>query len=64
MTNSQLVLRKMRSDALTSDPRAQVLVAPPGTNPKDYLQGPKRGGGRGRGGRRGRGRGNNRMNVD
>ncbi|THU85045.1 hypothetical protein K435DRAFT_822532 [Dendrothele bispora CBS 962.96] len=58
---------KMRSDALTSDPRAQVLVAPPGTNPKEYLQAPRRGRGRGRGGRRGgRGRGNNghRMNID
>ncbi|GAV99218.1 hypothetical protein LENED_000661 [Lentinula edodes] len=41
---------KMRSDALTSDPRAQVLVAPPGADPKDYIQAPARGrGGRGRG---------------
>ncbi|KAF5345338.1 hypothetical protein D9758_008422 [Tetrapyrgos nigripes] len=60
---------KMRSDALTSDPRAQVLVAPPGVDPKDYVQAPRRGGGRGRGrggrrGGRGRGNNNNRMNVD
>ncbi|KAE9392505.1 hypothetical protein BT96DRAFT_830501 [Gymnopus androsaceus JB14] len=50
---------KMRSDSLTSDPRAQVLVAPPGTNPKDYVQAPPRGRGRGRGrgGRRGGGGG-------
>ncbi|RXW19206.1 hypothetical protein EST38_g6642 [Candolleomyces aberdarensis] len=55
---------KMRSDALVqSDPRAQVLVAPPGAKESDYVQGrggSKRGnGGRGRGGRGGgrRGRG-------
>ncbi|KIK61145.1 hypothetical protein GYMLUDRAFT_589912 [Collybiopsis luxurians FD-317 M1] len=47
---------KMRSDSLTSDPRAKVLVAPPGADPKDYIQGP----GRGRGGGRGRGRGGRR----
>lgn len=53
------MFRKMRSDSLTSDPRAQVLVAPPGTNPKDYVQAPPRGRGRGRGrgGRRGGGGG-------
>ncbi|KAF8070776.1 hypothetical protein FPV67DRAFT_1488687 [Lyophyllum atratum] len=56
---------KMRSDSLLrADPRAQVLVAPPGANPADYVQapsnaghnGPRRGGGfrGGRGGRRGR----------
>ncbi|KAJ3748521.1 hypothetical protein DFH05DRAFT_1438681 [Lentinula detonsa] len=54
---------KMRSDALTSDPRAQILVAPPGADPKDYVQGPARGRGgrgRGRGGRRGGGGGGGR----
>lgn len=46
--------RKMRSDAMIKDPRAQVLVAPPGTDPAEYTQ--SRGGrGRGRGGRRGQG---------
>ncbi|GLB37769.1 putative vesicle-mediated transport [Lyophyllum shimeji] len=31
---------KMRSDSLLhADPRAQVLVAPPGANPADYIQG-------------------------
>lgn len=62
--------RKMRSDALTSDPRAQVLVAPPGADPKDYIQAPARGRGgrgRGRGGRRGggggRGRDRDRMDM-
>ncbi|KAJ3934521.1 MAG: hypothetical protein NXY57DRAFT_666748 [Lentinula lateritia] len=61
---------KMRSDALTSDPRAQVLVAPPGADPKDYIQAPARGRGgrgRGRGGRRGggggRGRDRDRMDM-
>ena len=54
----------MRSDALRDDPRAHILLAPPGTNPADYVQvptGPRAGGlrrgvgGRGRGGgRRGR----------
>ncbi|KAJ7782750.1 hypothetical protein B0H16DRAFT_1658258 [Mycena metata] len=58
---------KMRSDSLLhADPRAQVLVAPPGANPADYVQAPsgprngngqRRGGGRGRGGRRGGGGG-------
>jgi hypothetical protein len=62
----------MRSDSiLKEDPRAQVLVAPPGTKPEEYSQGPsgrggRRGGrgGRGRGGRRGGGRGGNRMELD
>ncbi|KAG6920171.1 hypothetical protein DXG01_004939 [Tephrocybe rancida] len=55
---------KMRSDSLLrtgADPRAQVLLAPPGTNPSDYTQGPAntRQGGqrRGRGGRGGGGGG-------
>ncbi|KAJ7244175.1 hypothetical protein B0H12DRAFT_1022606 [Mycena haematopus] len=70
---------KMRSDSLLhADPRAQVLVAPPGANPADYVQasggrngnGPGRrgGSGRGRGGRRGGGKrggnGGGRMDVD
>ncbi|KAJ6593543.1 hypothetical protein B0H19DRAFT_1056079 [Mycena capillaripes] len=70
---------KMRSDSLLrADPRAQVLVAPPGANPADYVQTPsgprnggawrRGGGGRGsRGGRRGgakRGKGGGRMDVD
>ncbi|TFK23932.1 hypothetical protein FA15DRAFT_670020 [Coprinopsis marcescibilis] len=50
---------KLRSDALlNSDPRAHILVAPPGTNPAEYVQdsrGGRRGGGRGGRGRRGRG---------
>lgn len=45
----------MRSDAMVSDPRASVLLAPPGADPKDYTQ-QTGGNGRGRGGRRGRGR--------
>ena len=51
-----MVGRKMRSDSiLASDPRASVLVAPPGADPKDYTQQqarPRRGrrGFRGRGG--------------
>lgn len=54
----------MRSDSLIhADPRAQILLAPPGANPADYIQAPtgprssnprRGGGGRGRGGRRGR----------
>jgi len=64
--------RKMRSDSIiASDPRASVLVAPPGADPKDYTQQqsrPRGRGGRGRGGRRGGGvSGNNRkgaMDVD
>lgn len=69
----------MRSDSLIhADPRAQVLVAPPGTNVADYLPsnsdsrgggGSRRGGfGRGgRGGRRGKrggNSGNGQMDVD
>jgi hypothetical protein len=72
--------RKMRSDSIiASDPRASVLVAPPGTDPKLYTQqshsnsrpdGQKwhRGGrGRGRGGRGRRGGGGERgagMDID
>ncbi|KAJ4471617.1 hypothetical protein J3R30DRAFT_3836380 [Lentinula aciculospora] len=62
---------KMRSDALTSDPRAQIMIAPPGADPKDYIQAPARGRGnrgRGRGGRRGggggRGRDRDRMDMN
>ncbi|KDQ55135.1 hypothetical protein JAAARDRAFT_60096 [Jaapia argillacea MUCL 33604] len=59
---------KMRSDSiLASDPRAQVLIAPPGTDPKEYAPQSSwrggRGGGRGRGGRR-RGGGGARMDLD
>lgn len=68
----------MRSDSLINvDPRAQVLVAPPGTNLADYLSpspesrgrgGGRRGGfSRGRGGRRGKrggNGGNGQMDVD
>jgi len=54
---------KMRSDSIVaSDPRATVLVAPPGTDPKDYTQQqfrPRRGGGGRRGGAR-----KNVMDVD
>src|SRR4051812_1063222 len=56
--------RKMRSDSLLKeDPRAHVLVAPPGADPADYMPAGSssrgngrrgRGGGRGRGGRGGR----------
>ncbi|KAI0645297.1 hypothetical protein C8Q79DRAFT_911692 [Trametes meyenii] len=54
---------KLRSDELLGqDPRAHVLVAPPGANPKDYVQRPARGRGRGRG--RGRRGGAARMDVD
>jgi len=55
---------KMRSDSLLKeDPRAHVLVAPPGADPADYMPAGSssrgngrrgRGGGRGRGGRGGR----------
>ncbi|KAG6884238.1 hypothetical protein C0993_000183 [Termitomyces sp. T159_Od127] len=61
---------KMRSDSLRSDPRAQVLVAPPGANPADYTQaatnsGSRRGGRSGRGGgRRGRRGLGTRMDTD
>jgi len=67
--------RKMRSDSLLkADPRAHVLIAPPGADPADYLPastetrgGGRRGHGRGRGGRRGGRRGANggaRMDLD
>ncbi|KAJ7106028.1 hypothetical protein C8R43DRAFT_906355 [Mycena crocata] len=68
---------KMRSDSLLqADPRAQVLLAPPGADPADYVQAPaggrnggpgRRGGRGGRGGRRGgakRGNGGGRMDID
>ncbi|KAI0714059.1 hypothetical protein C8T65DRAFT_158576 [Cerioporus squamosus] len=61
---------KLRSDELlATDSRAHVLVAPPGTDPKEYTQAPARGGGRGRGRGRGRRRGGARgggakMDVD
>ena len=70
--------RKMRSDELLKDAderaRAHVLVAPPGADPRDYVQnngrgrgggrgGRQRGGGRGRGGRGG-GNGGERMDLD
>lgn len=67
---------KLRSDDIISrDPeaaaRAHILIAPPGTDPKEYLpSSPSRGGrGRGRGrGRRGGGgrreRGDGKMDVD
>ncbi|KAJ6497727.1 hypothetical protein C8R45DRAFT_822843 [Mycena sanguinolenta] len=64
---------KMRSDSLLhADPRAQVLVAPPGANPAEYVQTSERNGngrrGRGRGGRRGGGKrggnGGGRMDID
>ncbi|EIW54514.1 uncharacterized protein TRAVEDRAFT_31401 [Trametes versicolor FP-101664 SS1] len=58
---------KLRSDELLSkDSRAHILVAPPGADPKDYVQKPARGNGRGRGrGRSGRGRrGGGKMDVD
>lgn len=66
----------MRSDSLIhTDSRAQVLLAPPGTNLADYQSPESRGGdrgrrggfGRGRGGRRGKRGGNNgngQMDVD
>jgi len=60
---------KMRSDSIVaSDPRASVLVAPPGADPKDYIQQqsrPRRGGrGGGRGARRGGGGRRGGMDVD
>ena len=66
----------MRSDSLIhADPRAQVLIAPPGTDPADYVPptSESRGGSRGRRGGFGRGRGrrgrrgnngNGQMDVD
>ncbi|PSR79482.1 hypothetical protein PHLCEN_2v7007 [Hermanssonia centrifuga] len=59
---------KLRSDdILAQGSRASVLIAPPGTDPSDYVQAPQRGGrgrgrGRGRGGRRGIAAG--RMDID
>ncbi|KAI0629063.1 hypothetical protein C8Q77DRAFT_1066655 [Trametes polyzona] len=54
---------KLRSDELLGkDARAHVLVAPPGADPKDYVQKPNRGRGRGRG--RGRRGGAAKMDVD
>ena len=64
---------KLRSDDIISrDPeaaaRAHILVAPPGTDPKEYLPSSSSRGGRGRG--RGRGRrgrregGDGKMEVD
>jgi hypothetical protein len=44
----------MRSDSLLKSERAQVLVAPPGTDPRDYTQSRGDSGRRGRGGRGGR----------
>ncbi len=59
---SYFAIRKMRSDAILKDPRAQVLLAPPGADPKDYTQTPWRGGrGGGRGGRGRRGGGGRRL---
>ncbi|KAI0759986.1 hypothetical protein BD413DRAFT_607391 [Trametes elegans] len=57
---------KLRSDEILSkDSRAHVLVAPPGADPKDYVQRPARGRGRGRGrARRGGGGGASKMDVD
>jgi hypothetical protein len=66
---------KLRSDDIISrDPeaaaRAHILVAPPGTDQKDYLPSPSSRGGRGRGrgrGRRGGGRregGDGKMDID
>ncbi|KAG0708160.1 hypothetical protein DFH29DRAFT_893303 [Suillus ampliporus] len=66
---------KMRSDSIiASDPRASVLVAPPGTDPKHYSQQsnsradaqrwPRGGRGRGRGGRGRRGGGGAGMDID
>ena len=47
--------RKLRSDdIIAQDSRAQVMLAPPGMNPRDYVQQSTRGGRNGRG--RGRGR--------
>ncbi|OSC99809.1 hypothetical protein PYCCODRAFT_1446609 [Trametes coccinea BRFM310] len=54
---------KLRSDELLAkDARAHVLLAPPGADPKDYVQKPARGRGRGRG--RGRRGGTAKMDVD
>ncbi|KAJ8508877.1 hypothetical protein ONZ45_g8883 [Pleurotus djamor] len=49
---------KLRSDSLLgTDPRAQVLLSPPGANPADYTQASSSRGGQTRGRGRGRGRG-------
>ena len=57
--------RKLRSDSLlNADPRAHVLVAPPGADQTEYSRGRGgRRGGRGRG-RRGRRGGDGKMEVD
>lgn len=57
----------MRSDAMISDPRASIQIAPPGADPKEYTQQAGRGGrGRGRNGRgrRGGGGGGRRGGMD
>lgn len=66
--------RKMRSDdVLIQDPRATVMITPPGGDPKDYEPQPWTRGGRGRGrgrgrpsrgGKRGTGNGAAQMEVD
>jgi hypothetical protein len=56
----------MRSDSILTDPRATVMLAPPGADVKDYMPqgGGRRGGGRGRGrGRARRGGGGERMDI-
>ena len=59
------VIRKMRSDSLLNSERAQVLVAPPGADPKDYVQSRGGRGGRGSRGRRGRrGGSSTQMEID
>lgn len=59
---------KLRSDSIVkNDPRASVMVAPPGADPAEYTRQAGRGRrGRGGGGRRGRGgkRGGARMDLD
>ncbi|KAJ7594128.1 hypothetical protein C8J56DRAFT_776832 [Mycena floridula] len=58
---------KMRSDSLLKSDRAQILVAPPGADPKEYTQNRGSDGRRGRGnnrGRKGRRGGAARMDVD
>lgn len=53
LTQAECLYRKMRSDELLADPRAQVLTVPPGIDPAEYeARGPRgRRGGRGNGGR-------------
>ena len=55
----------MRSDAMISDPRASVQIAPPGADPREYTQ-QTRGGGRGRSsrGRGGKRGGSKRNDMD